>query len=125
MKKLDLNKYKKLIEGKILCFATADKRGKPNLICVEGVGIVDNKILITDNCFNKTYQNLEHNKQVSVVSTNSGKFLQFKGTMRYFKQGKYFEAVKQSPINKNYHPKGAVLIKVEEVYDLDNLKKIY
>ena len=58
MEKFNLSKYKKLIKGKFLYFATADKKAKPNLICVEGVGIIDNQILITDNCFNKTYKNL-------------------------------------------------------------------
>lgn len=46
---------KKLIESSSLAFATYDKSGTPNLIAVACLKVVGNdKILITDNFFNKT-----------------------------------------------------------------------
>jgi predicted pyridoxine 5'-phosphate oxidase superfamily flavin-nucleotide-binding protein len=125
VRRFNLIKYKNLIEGKILYLATADRRASPNLICVEGNKIIDNKILITDNCFKKTFQNLRHNKKVAFIATRSKRYLQFKGIAGYYNMGKYFNLVKKLPHNKDFHPKGALLIKIKEIYDLDGGQKIY
>lgn len=125
MKKLNLKKYKKLLEGKVIYFATADRKARPNLICVEGNRIINNQLLITNNCFKKTLTNLKENNKIAFIATGGGRFLQFRGIAKHYSSGKYLELVKSLPTNKNYSPKGAVLIKVQEIYDLDNLKRIY
>jgi len=108
MAKINLKSFKKLIEGKILQFATANKNSKPNLICVEGNKVINDSILITNNQMGKTFKNLKENKKVALVAYNPGRRFygyQFKGTAKYFTSGKYFELVKRLTSNKGWNPK--------------------
>lgn len=125
MKKLNLKKYKKFLEEKVVSLATASKNAKPNLICVEVNKIINNQLLISNNYFKKTLTNLKENNKIALTAINQGKFLQFKGLAKYHSSGKYLNLIKKLPTNKNYSPRGALLIKIKEIYDLDNLKKIY
>lgn len=121
---VDLSKYTNLIEGEILYLATADPNGKPNLITCEGNKIFGDTIVITDNMMGKTRKNLKNNSKVAVVCGSGDKWYQLKGTASRYSSGKWFKFVKGLPTNKGYDPKGAVLVKVKEAYDLGSGKRI-
>jgi len=118
-------KQKELIEGNILAFATCDLRGKPNVIAVSFCRVVDkDKILITDNFMNKTRKNLIENSRVaiSVWGEDGNEGYQFKGKADYLTSGKWKKIVDKDPNNKGLAHKAAVLVTVEEIWDLANPK---
>lgn len=116
-----------MIEGEVVALATSDLIGKPNVIavcCCKVVG--NNQILITDNFMNKTRKNLLENKRVAVAvwSREGEEGYQFKGQAQYFTSGKWKEIVDEDPDNKRLAHKAAVLVTVEEIWDLVNPKLI-
>jgi predicted pyridoxine 5'-phosphate oxidase superfamily flavin-nucleotide-binding protein len=119
-----LSKLRNLVEGKVIAFATSDKNGKPNLVMVEGNKIIGNQILITDNQLNKTLRNLKQNKKAAIVCGSGDKWYQLKGNASYYSTGKWLEFVKSLPANKGYKPKGAVLVRIKELYSLNDGKRL-
>ena len=124
MVKIDKKVEKLLKRKKILFFATSSKKGKPNLIAVESMGLFSNKILLTDCQMKKTLKNLKENKLVSICVTNNKNYFQIKGIVSYYKKGKWFELAKKMLKKEPYKPKGAILISIREIYDLDKCKRI-
>ena len=117
--------FKELLnKGKIICLATASNKGKPNAIFAESLGIHEGKILIADVAFDKTLKNLKENNQAAITVQNKKEYYQIKGTIEYFKTGKWLELVKKINSGTPYKPKAAVLISIKQVYDLDKQKKI-
>jgi len=120
-------KQKELIESNILAFATCDLWGKPNVIAVSFCRVVDkDKILVTDNFMNKTRKNLLENNKVaiSVWSNDGNEGYQFKGRTDYLTSGKWKRIVDKDPNNKGLAHKAAVLVTVEEIWDLANPRLI-
>lgn len=118
---------KKMLEGNLVAFATASKQSIPNLIVVQVNKVInDSQILFTDNYLNKTIKNISENKyaSISVWNEESEKGYQFKGTVEYFNDGLYKEMVDKFEENKDYAHKAAVLLKVTEIWDLNNPKLI-
>ena len=114
---------KELMSNKLVFFATCDKKSKPNLICVEVNLVENNKIIFTNNMLNKTLQNLKENSLVSVAFYYGGRAFQVKGKAKIEIAGRYFEFVKNISSNKQWVPKSAIVIEVDEVWDLDSGKK--
>lgn len=118
-------KIKKLIsKDKLLVFGTASKKGKPNLIIVASCGLFNNKILIADCQMNKTLKNLKKNKAVALCVFDKENYFQIKGKALYIKSGKWFKLVKKYCEGTPYAPKGAILVNIKEIYDLDKCKRI-
>jgi len=116
---VNLSKYKDLIEKDIVYVATSDTKCKPNLICVMGCKLVaKDTVCATDNMMSKTRRNIKSNKQIALVVGKGEKWYQLKGTVAYHNKGKWFKFVKALPINEQFDPHAAVLMKVKEVYDL-------
>lgn len=115
-------KLRKLIEGKTLYLATASAKGKPNLVCVEGNLVEGNSVVFTNNCFGKTQKNLKENKLVSLVATDNKKWIRFNGKAEIYASGKWFSFVCGLKANKGFKPKSAIVVKVEEITDLDSGK---
>lgn len=104
--------------GKELIVATSSKNGKPNANIVISIGLVDDCILIANCQMKTTLDNLKANKKVSVI----GGYYRINGTAKIFSSGKYFDlCVKKT---KGFAIKNAILIKVNEVFDLDKVKKL-
>jgi len=122
MAKIKINKaQKRLIEERVLGFATCDLNNKPNVIAVACVKVVGNdKILITDNYMNKTKQNLTKNNKVAIVvwSKDEGEGYQFKGIAQYITKGKWKKFVEEMEENKGLTAKAAVLVTVDEIHRL-------
>ncbi len=102
--------------------ATADPDGKPNVIFVGFLRIVDDEtIQIADNFFDKTAANMEANPQVSIVGYDgeAKKSFQVKGRVEIVTKGPVYEDVKAWVYAKSkaLPAKAAVVMHVEEVYD--------
>ncbi|MBN1823033.1 MAG: pyridoxamine 5'-phosphate oxidase family protein [Endomicrobiales bacterium] len=97
-------------------FATVDKNGMPNTIYVTCVNKYGETIVIADNFFDKTKNNITAGSKGSVLfMTNEGKAFQVKGSVEYHTEGAIFDDMKKW--NPKQHPGRAVVsIKVEEVY---------
>ena len=120
-------RQKKLIESRVLALATATPEAKPNVIAVACCKVVaENKILVTDNFMNKTRKNLLVNPRVALAvwSEDGEEGYQFKGTARYLTRGKWKKMVDEDPNNRGLAHKAAVLITVEEIWDLAEPKLI-
>jgi len=100
-----------------IVFSTVDAKGVPNSIyatCVNLHG--DDKIVIADNYFVKTLQNITSGSRGGVLFMDGDKkSYQVKGRIEYLTSGPIYEEMKRwNPAN---HPgRAAVVVNVEEVY---------
>ena len=114
-KQIDLlNRRKNVI------LTTANLQGKPRSIFVEANKAEGDKIIITDNVMVTTRKNLLENKQVAIVAFEEdySYYLKISGKAEYHTSGEYFDWVRGLETNKNYSPKGAVVVTVEEVVEV-------
>lgn len=105
-------------KGKELVLATSSKDGKPNANIVISLGLVDEKLLLADCQMFTTINNLKENPRICVISN----YLRLKGTIEIFSEGEYFDRCIKD--GSEYSPKNALLITIEEVFDLDKCEKI-
>lgn len=105
----------------IMAFATANKNGKPNVVAIASMKIVDkSKLWIIDTYFKKTKQNIIKNNKVSVSMWKKGKGYQFKGEATYYSKGKIFEKAKEwiLKIKPKKIVKGVVQVQIKEIYSI-------
>jgi len=102
-------------KGKEITLVTSSKAGKPNANIVISLGLIDDKLLIADCQMKTTTKNIKNNKQVCIV----GGYFKLKGTAKIYSSGKYFDlCIKNNP---DYKVKSAILIKIKQIIDLDNV----
>jgi len=106
-------------EGKELVLATCSKDANPNANIVISLGFIDDKLLIADCQMKTTIENLKQTKKICIVSG----YYRLKGSVKIFSSGKYFDLCVQK--NKEYPVKNAILVTIEEVFDLEKVKKIF
>jgi len=106
-------------EGKELVLATCSKDGKPNANVVISNGIVDGKLLVADCQMTTTIENLKQNPKICVI----GGYFRIKGKAMIHSSGKYFD-IATSKTTPEYPVKHAITIDIEEVFDLEKVKKI-
>ena len=71
-----------------------------------------------------TFKNIQENNKVCVIAKHEKEYYRVKGKAIVYSSGKYFDlAVERS--GPGYPVKHAILIDIEEVFDLDKLKKIF
>jgi len=102
--------------------ATASKSGVPNVVFVGLLKIVDDEtLMIADNFFYKTAQNLAENPRISVLCYNgeTKKSFQIKGNATVYKQGVDYEAMKTwvHGVNNKLPAKACVMVKITEIYN--------
>ncbi len=100
-----------------IIFTTVNNKGIPNSIYATCVSLYNNEtIIVADNYFDKTKNNLMENNQASILFyTNDDKAYQLKGEVDYIKTGDIFNNMKSW--NPKKHPgHGAAALKVREVY---------
>jgi predicted pyridoxine 5'-phosphate oxidase superfamily flavin-nucleotide-binding protein len=126
VKKLEINEgMKEMIEKNALGFATVDKNGNPHNIAVGYVKVVSkNELLISDNYFQETSENIKNNSNVSLVVWRSDweencVGYELSGKAEYFTSGKWLDAIKKIPENKDAPRKGAILVKLNKMKVLD------
>ena len=105
-------------EGKELVLATCSKEGEPNANVVISFGFMDDKLLIADCQMSTTMKNLIENKKICVI----GGYYRILGNAEIFTSGKYFNVCVKK--NDKYKVKHAILVKIEEVFNLNKVKKI-
>ena len=105
-------------EGKELVLATSSKKSIPNANIIISIGFIDNKLLVADCQMNTTIKNLKENKRICII----GGYLRIKGKVKIYTSGKYFDICVKK--NKDYLVKHAILITVDDVFDLDKRKVI-
>jgi hypothetical protein len=114
-----------LLEKSIVAFATVDLSNKPNVVAVAFCKVIsDNQILITDNFMNKTRENLENNKNISLSFWDQDNGYQLKGSAEVFTSGEFKEKVDSDPDNDGLAHKAAILVTINEIWDLSNPKLI-
>ena len=103
-------------EGAVI-LTTVDTGGLPNAIYATCVTLFDgDRIVIANNFFDKTMENLQAGSKVSVLFiTSEKKSYQIKGSMEYHTEGAVFEDMKKW--NPEEHPGyGAAVVNVEAIY---------
>jgi hypothetical protein len=100
-------------EGKELVLATASKGGQPNANIVISLGFIGNKLLVANCQMVNTIKNLIENQDICVI----GGYYRIRGNVELFDSGKYFDLCVQK--SKGYKPKHAIIISVDELFDLD------
>ena len=121
------DKQKKLIEKEVMALATSDLNKEPNVVAVACCKVVaKDKILVTDNFMNKTRKNLLMNNKVALAvwSKDWEEGYQFKGKAQYLASGKWKEMVDKDPDNKDLAHKAAVLVTIDEIWDLTEPKLV-
>ena len=106
-------------EGKEITLSTSSKENNPHSIIAISLGFIDDKLLIADCQMKTTINNLKGNNQISII----GKYYRIKGSVELFSSGKYFDLCKEK--SKGYTVKNAILVNIEEVYDLDKCIKVF
>lgn len=102
-------------KGKEIVLATSSKESIPNANIVISLGFVDDKLLVADCQMNNTVKNLKENENICVV----GGYFRIKGTVKIFSSGKYFDLCVKD--NSDYKVNNAILITINEVFDLDKV----
>lgn len=110
------DKVKQLIESEAVAVGTVMPDGKPNIIGVACVKVVEGKILITDNYMNQTIKDIKNNQRVALAVWNKKwEGCKLIGVAEYFTQGKWLERVRAIPENKGMPAKGAIVVTVNRI----------
>ena len=124
-----LNERMKEIFAKqgIFALGTADSNGIPNVVPVGAVRILnDETILVSDQYFRKTLDNLQQNPVVALSfwERAEGEGYQLKGEATLYTEGKIYEETaewirkRSEEIGRPIRSKGAVVIKITAIYSL-------
>lgn len=115
---MEIEDIKEIIERNPLALATI-KDGKPYVIAVAYVKVKDGKIIITNNYMKTTVENIKKDNNVSLAVWNKKwEGYQINGEAEYYDSGDYLDFVKSLKENKDESPKGAVVVKVNEIKKL-------
>lgn len=104
--------------GKEIILATSSKNNIPNAIIAISLGIEENNLLVADCQMKNTLKNLKENNNIAII----GGYYKIKGTAKLETKGKYFDICQEK--TKSMKVKTAIIINIDEVYDLDKTKKI-
>jgi predicted pyridoxine 5'-phosphate oxidase superfamily flavin-nucleotide-binding protein len=111
-----------LKERQNIVLATSSKEGSPRAIVVVSLGFVDDRLLIGACPMGKSLENIRENNKVSIATFENNAYYRIDGIATIYAEGKYLEtAVRKSnpPL-----PKGAIVVDIKEVFDLDKREKI-
>jgi predicted pyridoxine 5'-phosphate oxidase superfamily flavin-nucleotide-binding protein len=122
MVKMPLEVRETLSKQKPVPIATSSKDGVPNVIFVGLMKILDDEtLMVVDNFFKKTADNLSANPRISVIcyDPQTKKSYQIKGRTRICKEGQTYDEMKSwvKGINDKLPARSCVIIKVEEIYN--------
>lgn len=116
------NEVKESLEGtKIVFFSTASKKGIPNAVPVGAFKLLDTAtILISDQFFNKTLQNMQENPNAAITWWGDKGGFQVKGTVTIHTNDKVFEddVAWMKELRPQLKPKSAVVFTVTEVFSI-------
>lgn len=108
-------------KGQELVLATCSDT-KPHANVVISLGLVDDKLLIANSQMDNTLKNLQATKKICIVAKKDREYYRIKGSVEIFDSGKYFDICNEA--DKDFPTKNAILVIVEEIFDLDKVKKV-
>lgn len=100
-----------------LAFATVDRSGKPNVVWVSCVRLIDDeRLLIVNNYFHKTLENTLSGSTGSLLFIAPGReAYQIKGTLSYHVDGDLYNEMK-SWLDPRFAGVGAIVLMITEIY---------
>ena len=122
-----LNQRMKEIFAKqgIFVLGTADSKGVPNVVPVGSMRILDDQtILVSDQYFHKTLNNLRKNPKVAISFWEMSEGYQIKGNAKIYTEGKIYEETaewirkRSEEIGRPLKSKGAIVIKITAIYSV-------
>lgn len=114
---MKIEEIKEKLERATIAVATI-KENKPHLIAIMYAKVKDGKVVITNNFMKTTIDNLKNNPYISLVFWEDEKGWRIDGKAEYHNSGKWFEFVKKLKENKEFSPKGAIVINIENIREL-------
>jgi len=113
-------------EGEEIILATFSKTRVPRAIVITSLGFSDDKLLIGICQMGKSFENLKENSNVSLVAMEKGKYYyRANGKSEINSSGKYFEIAFERSKKCPPLPHHVLVVNIEEVFDVDKLKKIF
>jgi len=108
-----------LLSEKYFQLATVSEKEIPNICTIGAFYLEDEKIIIIDNYFNKTLENINNNNNVSILIRKEKESYQLKGKGKYFSSGEVYLKAREWMKNKNdkYPAKGVLIVNVEDIYN--------
>lgn len=111
---------KVLKEAKLVWVGTSSK-DVPNVNIVAFFRVMDGKVLLVDNFFNKTRSNIEENPKVAITvnSPEGDAAYQLKGTAEVHTEGEVYEDARDwvKSEDEDMPAKAAILVDIEKIYD--------
>lgn len=106
---------------KLVFLATSSKNGEPNVVPVGAFRVMDDgTLLISDQFFNKTLQNMTENKRAALSWWGEKGGFQIKGTLTLHTDDEIFrqDVAWMKEFRPNLVPKTAVLLKITDVFSI-------
>lgn len=106
---------------KLVFLATSSKKSTPNVVPIGAFKLMDDEtLLISDQFFLKTMQNLKENPKVAISWWGEKGGFQIKGTVTLHTNDEVFsqDVAWMKEIRPNLVPKSAVILKITEVYQI-------
>lgn len=108
---------------KVIPFGTTSKDGVPNINMIALKKVADDEtILLADNYFNKTLENLMENSNATLITKKEEerRWYQLKGTCQYVNEGYDYEEFKKwvKSIKDTFPMKGMVVFKVKQIFNV-------
>lgn len=121
MVKLTDEMKESLTGTKLVFLATSSKNSTPNVVPIGAFKLMDDEtLLISDQFFSKTMQNLKENPKVAISWWGEKGGFQIKGQVTLHTNDEVFsqDVAWMKEIRPNLVPKSAVILKIAEVYQI-------
>ena len=121
MVKLTDEMKESLTGTKLVFLATSSKNSMPNVVPIGAFKLMDDEtLLISDQFFSKTMQNLKENPKVAISWWGEKGGFQIKGQVTLHTNDEVFsqDVAWMKEIRPNLVPKSAVILKIAEVYQI-------
>ena len=100
-----------------MIFSTVDTNGEPNSVWVLCVKLLnDHQVLIANNFFNKTLDNINNNSRGSLLMiAPEREAYQIKGSLNYYTEGAVYDEMK-AWLDPKFAGVGATILNIESIY---------
>jgi predicted pyridoxine 5'-phosphate oxidase superfamily flavin-nucleotide-binding protein len=121
MVKLTDEMKESLTGTKLVFLATSSKKSMPNVVPIGAFKLLDDEtLLISDQFFNKTLQNMKENPEAAISWWGEKGGFQFKGSVTLHTDDEIFrqDVAWMKELRPNLTPKSAVIMKISAVYQI-------
>jgi hypothetical protein len=110
-------------KGNEIVLVSVSRKGEPHAVVAISLGLVDERLLVAACQMNTTLKNIKDTGKVCVVGHTGKEYYRLKGSATLHGSGKYFDLAKK--LNKGEPVRQAITITMDEVFDLDKVKKVF